>query len=241
MSVSLRRPKGAWNLLRTVVANIVGEIASAPKGVRRADLWRDDAQFVALLREVSGRSQLNPAKLYTLYQFACNAAPVPGEAAELGVFRGGSARLLAKALPGKTVHLFDTFRGMPFHDSSKDLHMTGDFRDTTRESVQAFLQDCSNVALHEGVFAEMMPEVAAQRFAFVHVDADLYESVWQCCEFFYPRLTEGGILLFDDYGFVSCPGAREAVDRFFADKPEKPIYLVTGQSVAIRHHAAESA
>jgi len=239
-SVSLRRPKSAWNLLRTMVRNVVDEIAAASKGVRRADLWRDDPKFMALLDEVSRRSQLNPVKLYALYQFACNAATVSGDVAELGVFRGGSARLLARTLPQKTLHLFDTFQGMPFHDASKDLHVAGDFRDTSRESVGAFLTDCGNVAFHVGMFADTMPQVAARRFAFVHVDADLYDSVKQCCEFFYPRLASGGIMLFDDYGFVSCPGAREAVDQFFAGKPETPIYLATGQSVVIRNRAAVS-
>ena len=49
------------------------------------------------------------------------------------------------------------------------------------------------------------------------------------CEFFYPRMQAGGILLFDDYGYPSCPRAREAVDEFFADKPEIRQVMVTGQ------------
>lgn len=241
MSVSLRRPASAWNLLRTVARNLFDEIAGASKGVRRGDLWRDDPKFTALLDEVSRRSQLNPAKLYALFQFASNATAIPGDVAELGVFRGGSARLLARTLPQKTLHLFDTFQGMPFHDASKDLHVAGDFADTTREAVGAFLADCGNVSFHVGMFEDTMPALAARRFALVHIDADLYDSVRQCCEFFYPRLADGGIMLFDDYGFVSCPGAREAVDQFFAGKPETPIYLATGQSVVIRNRAAESA
>jgi len=39
----------------------------------------------------------------------------------------------------------------------------------------------------------------------------------------------GGVLLFDDYGYASCPGARAAVDEFFADKPEVPVAIATGQ------------
>jgi hypothetical protein len=41
----------------------------------------------------------------------------------------------------------------------------------------------------------------------------------------------GGVIVCDDYGFASCPGARRAIEEFFADKPEKPLALLTGQAV----------
>ena len=70
--------------------------------------------------------------------------------------------------------------------------------------------------------------------ALAHVDVDIYRSVWDCCEFIYPRLQVGGAMVFDDYGFPTCPGARKAVDEFFRNKPETPIILGTGQALAIR-------
>ena len=39
----------------------------------------------------------------------------------------------------------------------------------------------------------------------------------------------------DDYGFASCPGARKAIDEFFADKTEKPLAMLTGQALIIKH------
>lgn len=38
-------------------------------------------------------------------------------------------------------------------------------------------------------------------------------------------------MIFDDYGFESCPGTRQAVDEFMADKPERVIHLTTGQAL----------
>jgi O-methyltransferase len=41
-------------------------------------------------------------------------------------------------------------------------------------------------------------------------------------------------MVFDDYGSLSCPGAKTAIDEFFADKPEYPCYLLTGESLVIK-------
>ena len=54
------------------------------------------------------------------------------------------------------------------------------------------------------------------------------------CEFVYPRLVPGGMMVFDDYGFWSCPGARMAVDQFFAEKLERPLALPTGQAIVTK-------
>ena len=47
-------------------------------------------------------------------------------------------------------------------------------------------------------------------------------------------MSKNGIIIFDDYGFPSCPGARKAVDEYFKDKPENVIYLATGQAFVIK-------
>ena len=44
----------------------------------------------------------------------------------------------------------------------------------------------------------------------------------------------GGMIVFDDYGFPSCPGARRAVDEAFANRPEVPICLPTGQALVVK-------
>jgi O-methyltransferase len=41
-------------------------------------------------------------------------------------------------------------------------------------------------------------------------------------------------MVFDDYGLPSCPGARRAVDEFFARQPEVPLILATGQAVVFK-------
>jgi len=199
-------------------------------------LWDDDPAFVRLFNQLIGYTLVDKVRCFILYQCAKNSAPIAGDLAEVGVFRGGTAKLLAKtsAPSGKTVHLFVTFAGMPSVDANIDLHHAGDFANTSIEAVQAYLHDCGNVRLYQGIFPTTAQPVEQRSFALVHIDVDIYTSVLSCCEFFYPRMQRGGIMVFDDYGFWSCPGAKKAVDEFFADKPEALIYLPTGQCLAIR-------
>lgn len=146
---------------------------------------------------------------------------MPGSVAEVGVYKGGSAKLLAGLFPHKPVHLFDTFNGMPDVTCEYDnFHKAGDFSDTTLEAVQKHLNGCPNVVFHIGVFPDTAAELdPKERFVMVHVDCDLYRSVRACCELFFPRLQPNGVIVFDDYHHESCLGAKKAVDEFFVNRP----------------------
>ena len=68
----------------------------------------------------------------------------------------------------------------------------------------------------------------------MHIDLDIYKSIYQTLDVLYKKVIRGGIIVFDDYGFISCYGARLAVNDFFKKKIEKPICLPTGQSFVIK-------
>jgi hypothetical protein len=52
-------------------------------------------------------------------------------------------------------------------------------------------------------------------------------------------MVKDGIMIFDDYGFDTCHGARQAVDEFFADKPEHAFYLPSGQCFVVRERGSK--
>lgn len=176
------------------------------------------------------RSLLTPHARYNLYSLAlCATRRCEGDVAECGVYKGGTARILAELLSDRPLHLFDTFEGMPATDPARDLHKLGDFADTDVASVREYLSGLENVNLVAGLIPGSLRVVDDRKFSFVHIDLDIYSAIKSAFEFFYPRMAPGGILLFDDYGFPSCPGARSAVDEFFSDKPEVAMVLPTGQ------------
>jgi O-methyltransferase len=154
---------------------------------------------------------------------------VPGAFAELGVYQGLTARLMHHYAPERPLHLFDTFQGFTPRASLSEMRNTGEevppsqFSDTSLERVKRFIrQRNDNVHFHPGYFPESIPkQLHAETFAFVHLDADLFEPTWAGLTFFYPRVSPRGIIVIHDYN--SWPGARKAVDTFFADKAELPI------------------
>ena len=160
-----------------------------------------------------------------------------GEFWECGVYKGGTALMLAEIISpskDKQSRLFDTFEGMPATAPNIDYHREGDFSDNSLNAVRVRIGDSGNLSFHPGLIPDTFSGLEGNKIAFAHVDVDIYQSVLDCCEFIFPRLTSGGIIVFDDYGFPSCPGARAAVDRFFRQKLEVPLVLPTGQAVVIK-------
>lgn len=170
-------------------------------------------------------------RCYSILQFLKQALNIEGEVWECGVYHGGTAMLIAEIAEGRTVRLFDTFEGMPQADANYDTHKQGDFNDALINDVKLRVQ---NAEFHKGFIPETFSGLGESKVAFAHIDVDIFQSVLDCSEFIYPRLASGGIMLYDDCGFPSCAGARAAVDLYFADKIEKPIYLTTGQVLIIK-------
>ena len=106
--------------------------------------------------------------------------------------------------------------------------------DAVRSRVESRIPDPSIVQFHQGVIPRTFEELDSHSIAFAHIDVDLHAAVADCCRFIYPRIQNGGFMVFDDYGFPNCPGARKAVDDFFVDKIEIPLVLPTGQAVVFR-------
>lgn len=156
---------------------------------------------------------------------------IEGDMAELGVAHGASARLIADQAPEKVLHLFDTFEGLPAPrsvDSAK--FKAGQFR-SSAENVRKYLGD-RRVEFHEGLFPATASAVADRRFSFLHLDVDLYESTLAGLEFFYPRMSRGGIIISHD--FVSADGVNLAFQEFFTNKPDPVVELTGYQCMVVK-------
>jgi hypothetical protein len=170
----------------------------------------------------AGRSLIDHNRLNVIRRLARSCANVPGDAAELGVYRGGSAVVISKALTNKTLHLFDTFSGQPEDDEHPaGPHKAGDFADTTRNDVESFLDGCPCV-FHVGRFPNTIPN-DDQRYSFVHLDADTQQATSAGLAYFLPRLSKGGVIVLDDWEWKGCPGVKEALRKFGYTSPNTDV------------------
>lgn len=196
-----------------------------------------DVKVPCSVRRNPRKSPLGESNIKIIFELLGRASNLPGDVAECGVFRGSS--LLAIGLYvkqhrlGKVVHGFDSFEG--FSESVEfDVRLggqesndkrVGGFNETSYELVREKvvrlnLEDV--VRLHKGFFAYTLPACSGATFSFVHLDCDIYESYKECLNFFYRRMSPGGIILFDEYNDPPWPGCNLAVDEFLAGKPEQP-------------------
>jgi hypothetical protein len=162
---------------------------------------------------------------------------IAGSIAELGVYKGTTAKILHTLLPDRRLYLFDTFAGFDARDLRGEKTADASsfqFDDTSVEGVARFIGDSPSITYCAGYFpatAAAVPE--NERFALVHLDADLFKPTWDALEFFYPRVVPGGYLILHDYSSMAWPGIAEAVDRFFADKPESIVLIPDRSGTAL--------
>lgn len=162
-----------------------------------------------------------------------------GEIWETGVYQGGTARLFHELIAAQEktetrLRLFDTFSGMPDAESALDGHQAGDIADTSIETVRRFVGDANFVEFHPGIVPDTFAGLENAVVKLAHVDLDLQIGITETCRFVYPRLVPGGAFVFDDYVFITCQGARAAVDDFFVELPEQPFVLPSGQALVVK-------
>ncbi|MCU0370529.1 MAG: TylF/MycF family methyltransferase [Bacteroidales bacterium] len=165
-------------------------------------------------------------------------AGVPGDFAELGVYKGESAKILHLMDPSRTFHLYDTFEGFREEDLKHETgeaasYSTRNFADTSLEAVKRYLGEEGKFVYHAGNFDFTAPTPSLPQLgegeregalALVNLDADLYQPTRAGLAYFYPLLSPGGVIIVHDYNY-KWPGIKMAVDEFAATIPESVVMV----------------
>lgn len=209
---------------------------------RRLSRFVQNARLSPLARKVRRErlTYLAPRKLLRIERALAEVRSVDGDLVEFGVALGGTATLIAReAGAGRRFFGLDVFGMIPPPGEADDAKsreryaviasgqaegIDGEsyygYRDDLLDSVASTLArhgapvDGSNVRLERGLFEESWPRLDIERLAFAHIDCDWHDPVAYCLDQAAPRLSEGGVIVIDDYH--DYPGCRRAVDAFLA-------------------------
>lgn len=203
-----------------------------------------EPDFLALYERCRAETMTSIERMYALYKAVEHviATGIPGDFAECGVWRGRSAMMMALAArlfgdTSRTIWLYDTFAGMTWPSPRDVQAMTGKSaadilgererseadpfwgmapRGTVEENLIRTGYPSERLSLVEGDVLATLPAQAPPMLAILRLDTDWYDSTRHELECLYPRLSRGGVLIVDDYGYWT--GAREAVETYFAAK-----------------------
>ncbi len=200
-----------------------------------------DAAALAIIRRVQPYTMTSPERLFALIQAVryVSKAGIAGDIVECGVWKGGSMMAAALTLlechdQSRNLYLFDTFDGMTGptdRDTSIDGVTAQVLLQSSSKSDPASVWCCAALdgvmsamrgtgynteRLHfvKGPVEETVPERSPAHIAILRLDTDWYESTMHELKHLFPRLSQGGVLLIDDYGHWK--GCRAAVDEYFA-------------------------
>jgi O-methyltransferase len=199
---------------------------------------------------IAARKRLHrPLASYFLCRYFVHSLSIPGARAECGVLGGTSALIACRAarahdpaFSGAGLHLIDSFEGLGepteedrFGDGARTAKSLQKGAYAARlEIAQAALAGFSGVSFHKGWIPEVLGTLPESTWAFVHIDVDLYAPSYGALSYFHPRLSPGGVIICDDYGSPTFPGAHRAWHQYCDENALAYVVLDSGQAVILK-------
>jgi|tagenome__1003787_1003787.scaffolds.fasta_scaffold20974680_2 O-methyltransferase len=191
--------------------------------------WQVDPDFQAVWQTVRANTLVDELRCWELWTLVGELRDVPGAMLEVGVWRGGTGGLMAARAAAlgieDPIYLCDTWEGVVKAGPADPYYRGREHEDSSMEMVRTLLGrlGVERVELLQGVFPEDTgASVSAEALRLVHIDVDVYESAADSFNWAWPRVSTGGVVVFDDYGWPATPG----VARFVDEQRGKPDRLV---------------
>jgi O-methyltransferase len=157
-------------------------------------------------------------------------AAVDGSVVEFGCYAGTTSVFIRRILDERHLsqkypfHVYDSFDGLP-PKSTQDNNAAGvDFEPgklyvSKKDFMQQFrASHLQPPVIHKGWFGQLSNQDIPERIAFAFLDGDFYGSIISSLRLVWPRLSEGGLILIDDYQRETLPGVERAIHDFFQNK-----------------------
>lgn len=183
-------------------------------------------------------------RVHTILWAANQCLQVEGDFVECGTNKGGFARAIVEYLDlakaNKSFYLLDTFEGLADEllsdkekAAGKKEHFANEYRDCYAQVVQTF-KDFPFVKIIKGMVPGTLSRVAAGKVAFLSIDMNCIAPEIAALNYFWEKLSKGGIIVLDDYAYVTCDLQYEAHNAWAAGKGIKILTLPTGQGLIVK-------
>ena len=208
--------------------------------------WLNETRFVAAYeaaRAASVWTQDIRWRIYTLMVAADHGRRIEGNFVECGVDRGGTATAVLNyngedSFINRKFFLFDTFEGlvaeqMSDGEAQRD-HFSSDRYPSVYEDVKQRFSSLPFVLPIKGAVPDSLAAYDGGPVAYLHIDMNVALPECAAFEFFWPLLTKGAPVIFDDYGFPLHTEQREALDITAKKLGTTIMMLPTGQGLTWR-------
>lgn len=181
-------------------------------------------------------------RAYVVCWAAERAARLQGDFVECGVNRGGFALAVIHytgfAALDKRFFLLDTFEGVVEQQISEREHAAGvragEYEPCHDAVLRTFAPFGERVRIIKGMVPDTLPQVTAERIAFLSIDMNTREPEIAAAECFWDRLVSGGVIVLDDYGWRKHIEQKLAFDEFARLRGVSVLALPTGQGLIIK-------
>lgn len=203
--------------------------------------WRLDNPFLQVYQHTANHTLVDVYRCWELWQLVGQVAVVPGDILEVGVWRGGTASVIGGAAKAcgidATLYLADTFSGVVKAGEKDTAYKGGEHADASLDMVESVLRR-TGVSRYEilcGIFPERTAAaIEGHKFRLCHIDVDVYKSAQDVFDWIWPRLSPMGIVVFDDYGFLSCEGVTRLVNELARRPDALFIHNLNGHALLIK-------
>jgi len=164
-------------------------------------------------------------RLHTLTWAAKNALRVEGDFVECGVFKGFCSEVILKYLDFQDIprqaYLYDTFQGLSEKTSTEQERRTSDYKKFDLEAIYKGVCEkfskYKNVNIVRGVVPDSFAQAVPEKIAFMHIDMNSVQAEMLALEHLFDRVTPGGIIVFDDFGW-SCYANQMSAELAFMNE-----------------------
>lgn len=178
------------------------------------------------------------AYIYCWSAYQCK--DLEGDFVECGVNKGGMARAAIHYTDmtpqsKRKFYLLDTYEGTPVHFLNEKERKTHNVYEECYTDVKNNFKDFSNVIIVRGEVPGTLEHVKSDKIAFISLDMNCVAPEIEAANYFWDKLSIGGIIVLDDYNNIGHERQKEAFDEFCSLKNMKVMSLPTGQGLIIKN------